>query len=178
MAQGSRPGPSSDMPAMLPRVATAAVLLRLATADVISPHPHVQTPGVQTCDELGGSCRVPLEDARSDADACEAGEELKEFDVRCDSGCGYWQGRCGQPCCVPAAKQNETTTPAVLEGKSAVGMASMGGAKGAGPSSLAWVDGVALTVVAGIALGLYRCTCPRERRNVGLLEGEGGVPAE
>merc|ERR1712187_152386 len=26
---------------------------------------------------------------------------MGEFDVKCDSGCGYWRGRCGQPCCLP-----------------------------------------------------------------------------
>merc|ERR1712151_1223140 len=46
--------------------------------------------------QLGGICRIPGERADD--------EVVKEFKVKCDSGCGYWQGRCGQTCCLPKWK--------------------------------------------------------------------------
>eukprot|EP00413_Alexandrium_margalefii_P049358 CAMPEP_0204606352 /NCGR_PEP_ID=MMETSP0661-20131031/59043_1 /ASSEMBLY_ACC=CAM_ASM_000606 /TAXON_ID=109239 /ORGANISM="Alexandrium margalefi, Strain AMGDE01CS-322" /LENGTH=177 /DNA_ID=CAMNT_0051617671 /DNA_START=25 /DNA_END=558 /DNA_ORIENTATION=- len=173
------------MSAALPRLAGAALLLRICAGDVIASH-HVQTPGVQTCDELGGTCRVPPEDSRKNADACQAGEQVREYETWCDSGCGYWRGRCGQPCCVPVASQERSegqernasqdsnASQAGLEEKASVDMASVG-AKGAGVASLAWIDCVALVAVAGMAMILYRCTCSRDTRQPSLLQNQIGT---
>lgn len=88
--------------------AAAALLLSgtLCLADIAPLAPHSQTPGVLTCTELGGVCRVP------EGPPCPDGEVAHAYNVRCDSGCGYWRGRCGQPCCVAAGYTEEV---AVLE---------------------------------------------------------------
>eukprot|EP00929_Paragymnodinium_shiwhaense_P110069 TRINITY_DN76787_c0_g1_i1.p1 TRINITY_DN76787_c0_g1~~TRINITY_DN76787_c0_g1_i1.p1 ORF type:complete len:265 (+),score=46.68 TRINITY_DN76787_c0_g1_i1:79-873(+) len=58
-----------------------------------------------TCQDLGGSCRSPAfvagsRSSSSASSACTEGEVEQTFEQRCDSGCGYWRGRCGQSCCV------------------------------------------------------------------------------
>merc|ERR1711879_904636 len=68
-----------------------ASLSMFCRADILPVHRHVQTKGVLTCAEQDGNCRI---------DTCETGERKKVFEVKCDSGCGYWRGRCGQVCCV------------------------------------------------------------------------------
>merc|ERR1712063_44718 len=67
-------------------------------------HRHVQTPGVETCLDSHGSCRVPIitRTPRSYIFRCPPGFWKKKYEDRCDSGCGYWWGRCGQVCCVPS----------------------------------------------------------------------------
>merc|ERR1711953_1499848 len=74
-------------------------------ADLLPLTPHVQTEGVLTCMEQKGECRV---------ETCQPGEKKVVFERRCDSGCGYWRGRCGQVCCVydlKAEKALEASIP-------------------------------------------------------------------
>mmetsp|Transcript_9280 Transcript_9280/g.23922 ORF Transcript_9280/g.23922 Transcript_9280/m.23922 type:complete len:342 (-) Transcript_9280:75-1100(-) len=57
-----------------------------------------------TCTARGGVCRSPVSNpfGEEDSPPCHAGEVTFMYTRRCDSGCGYYQGVCGQTCCVSA----------------------------------------------------------------------------
>mmetsp|Transcript_4402 Transcript_4402/g.7587 ORF Transcript_4402/g.7587 Transcript_4402/m.7587 type:complete len:120 (-) Transcript_4402:190-549(-) len=71
----------------------------LAAADLAPTTTHQQRLGVQTCEEMGGTCSVPT-DGVDGLIRCPDGFVEHEFEEKCDSGCGYWRGQCNQPCCV------------------------------------------------------------------------------
>jgi len=92
------------------RVAFAVLFtsaFRFGFCDIAPLHAHVQTPGVKTCKEAGGSCRG--------ASTCNFGETVQEYDEACDSGCGYWRGRCGQTCCMGDEEDSGPTVALVPE---------------------------------------------------------------
>jgi len=73
------------------------------------------------CAERGGICGGIAGGLR--AGQCRKGEVEVYFEDRCDSGCGYFWGQCGQPCCATeeAARSPESiaangTSDAVLAG--------------------------------------------------------------
>mmetsp|Transcript_117694 Transcript_117694/g.379839 ORF Transcript_117694/g.379839 Transcript_117694/m.379839 type:complete len:177 (-) Transcript_117694:58-588(-) len=165
--------------------ALLALLSSCCVADILASQPHVQTAGVFTCLELGGTCRVPGESG--DDAGCEAGEEVKEFEIRCDSGCGYWHGQCGQTCCVPVHRHDraEEQVPAhsTVVGSSAgqenVGVALLQKAAApldAGGVSAGWVDAACLAGITLVVFALYRHTCTKEKRPAGsLLEHDSDI---
>mmetsp|Transcript_75024 Transcript_75024/g.139989 ORF Transcript_75024/g.139989 Transcript_75024/m.139989 type:complete len:147 (-) Transcript_75024:37-477(-) len=81
----------------------------LAAADLGPSTTHKQSPGVKTCEEMGGTCSFPA--VEPELDLCPDGGKVHEFAIKCDSGCGYWRGKCGQPCCVPTDLQNKASLP-------------------------------------------------------------------
>eukprot|EP00930_Biecheleria_cincta_P044172 TRINITY_DN30316_c0_g1_i1.p1 TRINITY_DN30316_c0_g1~~TRINITY_DN30316_c0_g1_i1.p1 ORF type:complete len:233 (+),score=38.43 TRINITY_DN30316_c0_g1_i1:35-700(+) len=106
-----------------------------------------------SCQELGGFCRSPSDDA--DGGACLAGEEVKLFEDRCASGCGYWRGRCGQTCCLPATRDRLEVMPALATPVEAEEVPPV---VGSGDSSwtLQLTEVACLIGVAGLAVGLMR----------------------
>lgn len=177
-------------PARLLAVA-AALLGSPCGADIVAPHRHVQTPGVPTCSARGGACRVPGKDG--DDTGCETDELAMEFDVKCDSGCGYWRGRCGQTCCIPVHGGNASAVLHAANGSSqerAEAAALQEAPQGANSSSqekaevvplrgaaaapegglpAAWVDAAGLAATALIVFGVYRLSRAKEQRSPGSL---------
>lgn len=111
-----------------------------------------------TCHDLGGTCR-------SDR-GCGPDEEERVFETRCESGCGYWRGTCGQACCIPKGIIREVGS-AVAMGP-VLGQGVPGAARptyGDPGASVTWRFGelLCLAAVAGVVVVLYHRASPNDQ---------------
>jgi len=122
-----------------------------------------------TCADLGGTCRFPT---GADPEACQENEAEHVFQERCDSGCGYWRGRCGQTCCVEGSKIAPASAPkatglaaAATEPAAAFrtsGSSDGGSDVGSASPALRLAEVASLGLVASIAIFLWRRASPGE----------------
>jgi len=110
-----------------------------------------------TCHDLGGVCRDGDRFSQQPNAACLNGEAEQPFTNRCDSGCGYHFGPCGQTCCLPAELARTQQLAASVEQLQQSGTAER---SGGGSTMLHLTEVVILGAIAACVFALYRGTFP------------------